>query len=72
MMLLQYTGNEKYVSFNQNSIYEVEISNCELGEGYAIFDEGDDWYWYSKKYVEKNFIVPTFKGEDESAGSDAV
>ena len=64
MMLLQYIGNDKYVSFYHNSIYEVEVSNGDFGEGYAILDEGDDWYWYSKEFVEKNFIVPTFKGED--------
>lgn len=64
MFLLQYVGDDN-TSFIFNSIYEVEEVQDEFRKGYAIFDEGDDWYWYSSEFVEKNFITPTFKGEDE-------
>ena len=70
-MLLRYTGDGIRVSFITNNLYKARESNGDLGEGYAIFDEGDDWYWYGKKYVEENFDV--FSSEKfETAGSVAV
>ena len=57
-MLLMYVGDGYRVSFIPNSVYEVrKVHNDFLGDGYSIFDEGDDWYWYSKDFVEKNFVA---------------
>ena len=55
-MLLMYIG-ERVIDLIPNSVYEVKkVHNDFLGDGYSIFDEGDDWYWYSVEFVEKNFV----------------
>lgn len=56
MMLLEYKGDGYKVSFVTNQIYKAKKINDFWGEGYAIFDEGEDWYRYSVNFVEKNFI----------------
>lgn len=56
-MMIKYTGEGKYVSFIPEKFYEARKVNDELGEGWAIFDEGEDWYRYGKKFVENNFDV---------------
>jgi len=64
-MLLRYTGDEKGVSFIKGSYYEAERFCDEMGEAWAIFDEGDDWYVYGLRFVEENFEEVTeadFKG----------
>ena len=53
-MLLQYIG-KRQIDLIPYSIYEVKKVFDNLGEGYAIFDEGEDWYRYGLKFVEKNF-----------------
>jgi len=68
-MLLRYTGDGQGVSFFAGGYYEARKIHDELGEGYAIFDEGDDWYWYGKRFVEKNFEEVT---EDDFKTSRAV
>lgn len=50
-----YTGNEREVSFIKGSYYEAKKINDEMGEGWAIFDEGDDWYRYGVRFVSENF-----------------
>ena len=69
-MMLRYTGDGKRVSFVTNKYYEAKKIHDDLGEGYAIFDEGDDWYRYGVNYVERNFDVEN--AEIESTGSVAV
>ncbi|MBQ7628959.1 MAG: hypothetical protein IJS81_01900 [Selenomonadaceae bacterium] len=54
-MMLRYKGDGKFVSFVTNEIYNAKKIVDEMGEGYAIFDEGGDWYRYGVKFVEKNF-----------------
>ena len=54
-MLLKYIGDGYRVSFVPNQIYKAEKINDDLGEGYAIFDEGEDWYVYGVNFVKKNF-----------------
>ena len=54
-MLLKYQGDGHRVSFVPNQIYKAEKINDDLGEGYAIFDEGEDWYVYGVNFVKKNF-----------------
>ena len=70
-MMLKYIG-ERIVDLIPNKYYKARKVNDELGEGYAIFDEGEDWYRYGKKYVEKNFDVANAEIEFETAGSVAV
>lgn len=53
-MLLEYVG-ERVVDLIPNSIYEAKKIHDTLGDGYAIYDEGEDWYRYSVKFVEENF-----------------
>lgn len=55
-MFLKYIG-EREVDLIPNKLYKAKKTHDELGEGWAIFDEGDDWYWYGAKYVEKNFEI---------------
>jgi len=73
-MLIKYVGDGYRVSFVRNTFYKARKVNDELGDGYAIFDEGEDWYRYGKKYVEKNFDVANAESEIEfdTAGSVAV
>ena len=53
-MLLQYIG-KRQIDLIPYSIYEVKKVFDNLVEGYAIFDEGEDWYRYGLKFVEENF-----------------
>ena len=55
-MLLMYVGDGYRVSFIPNSVYEVKKIHDAWGEGYAIFDEGEDWYRYSVDFVKENFV----------------
>ena len=52
---IKYSGDGKKVSFIPGHFYEAKKIFDELGEGYAIFDEGEDWYRYGLKFVEENF-----------------
>ena len=54
-MLLRYIGRQDEIDLNLNQIYKAKKINDELGDGYAIFDEGEDWYRYGVNYVKKNF-----------------
>ena len=60
-MLLRYIGDGQKVSFAVGGYYEARKIHDELGDGYAIFDEGDDWYGYSVSFVEENFEEVTEK-----------
>ena len=68
-MLLRYIGNDpKEISFAIGGYYEAKKIHNEFGDGWAIFDEGDDWYWYDARFVTKNFEEVTendFKGVRE-------
>lgn len=55
MLLLQYKG-ERVADLIPNSVYEARKIRDEMGDGYAIFDEGDDWYRYGAGFVEENFV----------------
>ena len=55
-MMIKYIG-EREVDLIPNKFYRAKKINDDLGEGYAIFDEGEDWYRYGKNFVEKNFEV---------------
>ena len=67
-MLVKYRGEECF-SFIVGKTYEAKKIYDELGEGYAIFDEGDDWYVYGVKFVAENFEEVT---EDDFKISRAV
>lgn len=68
MIMLKYKGDGKRVSFITNEIYKAKKIFDKMGEGYAIFDEGDDWYRYSSDFVEKNFEkLSSIKLSDSSA-----
>ena len=54
-MLLKYVG-EREIDLIPEHIYKAKKVHDDLGDGYAIFDEGDDWYRYGVNYVKKNFI----------------
>ena len=69
IMLLRYTGDGKYVSFAIGGYYEARKIHDEMGEGWAIFDEGDDWYRYGVRFVAENFEEVT---EDDFKTSRAV
>ena len=62
--MIKYIG-EREVDLIPNKFYEAKKIHDELGDGWAIFDEGEDWYRYGVKYVEKNF-------EFKNAGSVAL
>ena len=69
-MLLKFTGDDtQEVSFVKGSCYEAKKFHDERGVAWAIFDEGDDWYRYGVRFVEKNFEVVA---EDESEFNRAV
>lgn len=54
-----YIG-ERVMDLIPNKIYEARKIFDELGEGYAIFDEGEDWYRYGLNFVKENFeAVPS-------------
>ncbi|MBR1647601.1 MAG: hypothetical protein IJ685_12635 [Selenomonadaceae bacterium] len=67
-MLIRYKG-EKCFSFIFGKVYEAKRFYDERGYAWAIFDEGDDWYRYGVRFVEKNFEVVA---EDESEFNRAV
>lgn len=54
-MLLKYKGDGKRVSFITDKVYSAEKIFDEMGEDYAIFDEGEDWYRYGIEFVTENF-----------------
>ena len=54
-MILKYKGDGRGVSFITGSYYKAEKFCDDMGEAWAIFDEGDDWYVYGVKFVEENF-----------------
>ncbi|MBQ6297511.1 MAG: hypothetical protein IJK81_07440 [Selenomonadaceae bacterium] len=66
-MLIKYKGEDCF-SFIVGKTYEARKIHDELGDGYAIFDEGDDWYGYDVCFVEENFDVV----EDEQEVRRAV
>ena len=68
-MLLRYIGDGQKVSFAVDGYYEARKIHDEIGDGYAIFDEGDDWYVYGLKFVEENFEEVT---EDDFKTGRAV
>lgn len=53
-MLIKYKGEDCF-SFILGKIYEAKKIHDELGDGYAIFDEGYDWYGYDVRFVAENF-----------------
>lgn len=65
-MLLMYKGEGRNVSFIPNSVYEAVRVDDGTFKGYAIFDEGDDWYFYGENFVEKNFEEMAEKDEVEN------
>lgn len=71
-MLLKYVGDGRQVSFVYEHFYKARKTDDQLGEGYAIFDEGDDWYWYGAEFVEKNFEIVSSDSEIVTAESVAV
>lgn len=68
-MLLKYKGDGRGVSFVTGSYYEARKFHDKLGDGYAIFDEGEDWYGYDVDFVAENFLEVT---EDEQELRRAV
>lgn len=61
-MMIKYVG-ERVIDLIPDKFYKAKKIHDDLGEGYAIFDEGDDWYRYGKKFVEKNFEIKTSNEE---------
>ena len=55
-MLVKYKGEDCF-SFIVGKTYDAKKIHDELGDGYAIFDEGYDWYGYDVKFVAENFEV---------------
>ncbi len=68
-MLIRYKGDGRGVSFVNGSCYEARRIHDEIGDGYAIFDEGEDWYGYDVCFVEENFEEVT---EDDFKTGRAV
>ena len=56
IMLLKYQGNGYRVSFVPNQIYKAQKVHDTMGNGYAIFDEGEDWYIYGVNFLKENFV----------------
>ena len=54
-MLLRYKGDGRGESFVTGNYYAAKKIHDEMGDGYAIFDEGEDWYGYDVRFVEENF-----------------
>ena len=67
-MLVKYKGEDCF-SFIVGKTYDAKKIHDELGDGYAIFDEGYDWYGYDVKFVAENFEVVA---EDEQEVRRAV
>lgn len=56
-MNLRFKGKSD-LSFEHNNIYRAKkFHDKDFGDGYAIFDEGDDWYWYDNEFVKENFDI---------------
>ena len=55
-MILKYKGDGRGVSFITGSYYKAEKFCDDMGEAWAIFDEGDDWYVYGVRFVAENFV----------------
>ena len=56
MMLLRFKGDDRAeVSFITGKTYKAEKFRDDMGEAWAIFDEGDDWYVYGLRFVAENF-----------------
>lgn len=68
-MLLRYKGDGRGESFINGNCYEAKKFHDKLGNGYAIFDEGEDWYGYDVEFVEENFELVA---EDEQELKQAV
>lgn len=66
MMMLKYIG-EREVDLIPNKLYKARKTHNGLGEGFAIYDEGEDWYWYGAKYVAENFEIATSEDENKFA-----
>lgn len=62
-MLIKYKGEDCF-SFIVGKIYEAKKIHDELGDGYAIFDEGYDWYGYDVRFVAENFEVVAEDAQD--------
>ena len=54
-MLIKYLGDGRGESFIPGKVYEAKRFYDKLGGGYAIFDEGEDWYGYDMDFVAENF-----------------
>lgn len=54
-MLLKYVG-EREMDLIPNHIYKSKKIYDDLGDGYSIFDEGEDWYRYGADFVAENFV----------------
>ncbi len=54
MTRLKYKG-KKCFSFIFGKTYKAERFCDDMGEAWAIFDEGDDWYVYGLRFVAENF-----------------
>ena len=55
-MLLRFTGDDREeVSFITGNCYKAKKIRDDIGEAWAIFDEGDDWYVYGLRFVAENF-----------------
>lgn len=67
-MLIKYRGEDCF-SFIVGKTYEARKIHDKLGDGYAIFDEGYDWYGYDVQFVAENFEVVA---EDEQEVRRAV
>ena len=61
-MMIKYVG-EREIDLIPDKFYKAKKIRDDLGEGYAIYDEGENWYRYGKKFVEKNFEIKTFDEE---------
>lgn len=56
IILLKYKGKSE-LAFDHGSVYKAKKVNDEGMEGYFIFDEAYDWYWYPLNYVKENFDI---------------
>ncbi len=59
---IRYIG-KRIMDLIPNKIYDAEKVHDKLGEGYAIFDEGEDWYRYGLNFVKENFEAVTSENE---------
>ena len=55
-MFLKYIGDDNEIDLISEHTYKARKIHDALGDGYAIFDEGEDWYRYGVNYVKENFI----------------